>query len=136
MKRLTILYLGGTSACLLFGSLAGAVAQATGDLWQVTPQMTMQGLALPLSPQQVCSAKQWTRAPAAGPDPTCVNNGFAMSGNTASWMVTCKSPPSTGVGQITRSGDSYTGSIKFTTADGEMTINLTGNRIGDCNNPN
>jgi hypothetical protein len=136
MNRLTISYLVATGACLSLGSLAGLAAQATGDLWQITPQMAMQGITLPMPPQQVCSAKQWTRPPAgSGPDPTCMASGFAMSGNTASWRVTCQSPPSTGVGQITRNGNSYTGAIKFTTPDGEMTINLTGNRIGDCNNP-
>jgi hypothetical protein len=122
------------AVCLFLGSLAVIAAQPAGDLWQVTPQMSMQGIALPLPPQQVCAAREWTRPPGgSGPDPSCVNSGFAMSGNTANWSVTCQNPPSTGVGQITRNGNSYTGSIKFMTPDGEMTINLTGNRIGDCN---
>ena len=50
--------------------------------------------------------EQWTQPPAgSGPDPTCVNSNFAMSGtNTATWTITCQNPPSTGTGQITRMG--------------------------------
>jgi hypothetical protein len=125
-----------TAACLFLGSFAVIAAQPAGDLWQVTPQMTMQGIALPMPPQTMCTAREWTRSPvASGPDTSCVNSGFAMSGNTATWKVTCQSPPSTAIGQITRNGNSYTGSIKFTSRDGEMIINLMGNRIGDCDNP-
>jgi hypothetical protein len=42
-----------------------------------------------------------------------------------------------GEGEITRAGDdAYTGSIKFTSDRGNMTIALTGSRLGDCDNPN
>jgi hypothetical protein len=137
MNRRTISLLVATGACLSLGSLAGLAAQATGDLWQITPQMAMQGITLPMPPQQICSAKQWTRPPAgSGPDPTCMASDFMMSGNKATWKIACQSPPSTGVGEITRMGaDSWTGSIKFTSAQGEMTINLAASRSGECNSP-
>ena len=137
MTRTTISYLVAMGACLSLGSFTGLAAQATGDLWQITPQMAMQGITLPMPPQQVCSAKQWTRPPAAsGPDPSCMASDFMVSGDKAAWKITCQSPPSTGVGEITRMGaDRWTGSIKFNSAQGEMTINLTANRTGDCNNP-
>lgn len=39
----------------------------------------------------------------------------------------------TGHGEITRqSPDAYTGSITFESPQGNMTINLGGQRIGDC----
>jgi hypothetical protein len=61
---------------------------------------------------------------------------FMQSGNKAAWKITCQSPPSTGAGEITRMGDSaWTGTIKFTSAQGEMTINLSASRTGECNNP-
>jgi hypothetical protein len=42
----------------------------------------------------------------------------------------------TGKGEITRQGsDAYTGSIKYASEQGNMTINLTGRKIGGCNNP-
>jgi hypothetical protein len=121
----------------LFGSLTVATGQNAGDLWQVTTQMSMVGLPIqmPTQTQQVCAERNWTRPPAgSGPDTSCRNTDFALSGNTATWKVTCQSPPSTGVGQIIRNGaDAYSGSIKFASAQGEMTISLTGRKVGTCN---
>jgi hypothetical protein len=136
MNRRTIPCLFMTAVTLSLGSLAGLAAQATGDLWQVTPQMQMPGMTMPLPPQQVCSAKQWTAPPAGrGLDATCVNSDFAMSGAaTATWKVTCQSPPSTGTGEITRMGaDAWKGTSRYNSAQGEMTINLSATRLGDCN---
>ena len=136
MTRRPISFVLMTVASLSLGSLSGFAAQAAGDLWQVTPQMQMPGMTMPLPPQQVCSAKQWTQPPAGkGPDATCVNSNFSMSGtNTATWTVTCQSPPSTGTGQITRMGaNAWTGTINYNSAQGAMTINLSATRLGDCN---
>jgi hypothetical protein len=42
----------------------------------------------------------------------------------------------TGQGEITYEGtDAYTGTIKYTSSEGNMTINLTGKKIGTCDNP-
>jgi hypothetical protein len=137
MNRRTISYLVGTTACVSLGSLAGVAGQPVGDQWVVTPAMSMQGVSIPMPPQQVCSPQQWTQPPAgSGPDPTCVNSNFAMAGNRATWTVTCQNPPSTGMGEITRMGsDSWTGAINFMSAQGAMTINLSASRTGTCNNP-
>ena len=134
MNRRTISYLVAMGACLSLGSLAGFAAQATGDQWQVTPVMSMQGLNVPMPPQQVCSPTNWTQPPAgSGPDPTCVNSNFAMAGQTATWTITCRNPPSTGTGQITRMGaDAWAGSINFMSAQGAMTINLSATKTGTC----
>ena len=135
MNRQTIAYLVATAACVSLGSLASMAGQATGDQWTVTPSMSMPGMgAIPMPPQQVCSPTNWTQPPAgSGPDPTCVNSNFAMSGNTATWTITCQNPPSTGTGQITRMGPgAWTGAINFMSAQGAMTINLSATRSGSC----
>jgi uncharacterized protein DUF3617 len=134
MNRRTIVYLVGTTACLSLGSLAGFAAQATGDQWTVTPVMAMQGVTFPMPPQQVCSPTNWTQPPAgSGPDPTCVNSNFAMAGQKATWTITCQNPPSTGMGEITRMGaNAWSGSINFSSAQGNMTINLSATRTGAC----
>ena len=137
MNKLSIATIAIAGACVFFGSMTVATGQNAGDLWQVTTQMSMVGLPIqmPTQTQQVCSERNWTRPPAgSGPDTSCRNTDFALSGNTATWKVTCQSPPSTGVGQITRNGaDAYSGSIKFASAQGDMTINLTGRKVGTCN---
>lgn len=138
MNRRPISYVLMTAAALSLGSLSGFAGQAAGDLWQVTPQMQMGTMTMPLPPQQVCSARQWTSPPAGkGPDATCVNSNFAMpSPNTATWTIACQNPPSTGTGEITRMGaDAWKGAINYNSAQGQMTINLSATRVGDCNNP-
>ena len=96
--------------------------------------MAMQGVTFPMPPQQVCSPRDWTQPPAgAGPDPSCVNSNFAMAGQKATWTITCQMPPSTGRGEITRMGaNAWSGSINFSSAQGNMTINLSATRTGDC----
>jgi hypothetical protein len=123
------------AAAFFLGPVGVMAGQATGDLWQVTPQMVMGPMTVPLPPQSVCSPQQWTAPPTGtGPDPTCVNSDFAMSGtSTSTWKITCQSPPSTGTGEITRMGaDAWNGAIKFKSAQGEMTINLSATRTGGC----
>jgi hypothetical protein len=42
----------------------------------------------------------------------------------------------TGTGELVREGtDAFTGSIKFTGPQGNMTINLKGKKVGGCDNP-
>jgi len=117
-----------------------AAAAAQGDLWDVTSQMTMEGVDLPIPPQklQVCSPKQWTRPPAPADERQhCTSSEFKTEGPKATWKVTCAGPPAmTGTGEITRSGgDDYYGAIKFSSEGGNLTIKLTGHRSGPCDNP-
>jgi hypothetical protein len=56
-----------------------------------------------------------------------------MSGGKATWKVKCTNPPMTGEGEVTRNGsDAWTGSIRFTSSDGVMTLKMSGRRVGDC----
>jgi hypothetical protein len=42
----------------------------------------------------------------------------------------------TGTGEIVYSGtDSYTGTIHFVSAEGNMTINLSARKVGTCDHP-
>lgn len=118
--------------------VAGA-SQPKGDLWEVTSQMSMDGMDLPMPAQKlkVCSPKEWTRPPApANEDQKCVNSEFVIDGPKSTWKTTCENPPMTGTGEITRDGDAaYSGAIKFTSNQGNLTIKLDGHRVGDCDNP-
>jgi hypothetical protein len=112
-------------------------AAATGDLWQVTSKMAMEGMpmAMPAQVAKVCAAKTWTQPP-GGLRGKCTRSDFKLEGTKATWTEKCDNPPMTGHGEITRQGaDAYTGSIEFESPQGNMTINLDGQRIGDCDNP-
>jgi hypothetical protein len=128
-----------TAFAFLASPLGFAAGQQAGDLWSVRSQPQIAGMPFPMPAQtsQVCAARQWTAPPAgSGPDPTCVNSDFQLMGTTATWKITCQQPASTGEGSITRMGeDAYTGTIMFAMPQGQMTIALTGERVGGCDNP-
>ena len=121
--------------------LALAPARATdppGIQWETTSQMVMTGL--PFSPPpnklKICTPRVWT-APPPGGDPTCVNTNFQQVGNKVTWTMQCSGQmPMTGTGEITFEGpDKYTGAINATADGMTITINLSGKKLGTCDNP-
>lgn len=115
-----------------------AAANTSGDLWETTSQMSMEGMpmAMPMQTHKVCAPKEW-KEPPGGMDERqkCQNSDFKRTGPKATWKVHCVGPPEmTGVGEITRNGaNAYTGAIKFTSSEGGMTMKLNGKRLGACN---
>jgi len=111
--------------------------KATGDLWEVTSQMSMEGMpmAMPAQTHKVCAPKEW-KEPPPGMDERqkCQVSDFKSEGPKVSWKARCAGPPEmTGVGEITRSSaDAYTGLIKFAVSEGSMKVTLTGRRVGPC----
>jgi hypothetical protein len=114
---------------------------APGDLWEITSQMSMEGMpiALPANKVKVCAAKEWKEPPgSADPRMKCTNSDFRMDGaGKATWKVTCAGPPAmTGEGELTRDGaDAWSGTIKFAASEGSMNLKLDGRRLGDCEKP-
>ncbi len=94
-------------------------------------------MEMPAQTTKVCAAKVWTKPPAGdNPQQKCTRTDYAITGNKVTWTESCESPPMTGTGEITRQGDdAYTGSIKYVSEQGNMTIKLTGRKIGGCDNP-
>jgi len=117
-----------------------AATADSGDLWSVTTQMSMEGMpmALPAQTIKVCAAKDWTEPPGGADERhKCTNSAFDLDGPKATWKVTCAGPPAMdGDGEIVRDGDdAYSGAIKFTSSEGNMTVKISGKRLGGCNAP-
>lgn len=112
---------------------------ATGDLWEVTSRMSMEGMPMqmPAQKMKVCAAHEWTKPPAGdNPRQKCTRSDYHTEGNKVTWTERCEAPTMTGTGEITRDGDdAYTGVIKYASEQGNMTINLAGHKIGTCDNP-
>lgn len=128
-------------ALFLLGSLPSLATEPPGNLWQVTTQMEMEGLPMkmPVQTLKMCAAKATQEPPGAANDERgCTNSDMHRVGNKVTWKSSCTGPPAmTGKGEITYEGtDAYTGTIKYISDDGNMTINLTGRKIGGCDNPN
>jgi hypothetical protein len=119
----------------LAGTLAGAQG-VKGDLWETTSQMSMEGvpMQMPANTMKVCSAKEWKQPPSG--QKNCKSSGMKTEGNKVTWDVQCTGPTMTGHGEIIReSADAYNGTIKFTSDQGNMTVKLTGRKVGECDNP-
>jgi hypothetical protein len=120
-------------------STPSSTAGNAGDLWNTTSQMSMEGMpmSMPAHSMKVCARHDAAQPPmASNPDQKCENTNFQRSASTVTWTTSCKNPQMTGEGQITYdSPDSYSGTIKFTSEGGAMTIKLTGKKIGTCDKP-
>jgi hypothetical protein len=80
-----------------------------GNLWKTTSQMTMQGMEMPANTVELCTAEDWNEPPPPPPDQACT--------------------------QTFETPDSYTGTITFTAQGMTMTVQLQGEKIGECDNP-
>jgi hypothetical protein len=121
----------------ILASAAGA--DAPGVLWKTTSQMVMPGV--PFSPPpnttQLCTAAEWTQPPPPPPGQSCTVSNFQRAGNKVSWDTQCTGEMEmSGHGEITfTSEDAYTGAIEFTAEGMTVTVNLTGEKVGECDNP-
>jgi hypothetical protein len=119
---------------------AGAVAdEHPGNLWKTTSQTVIANM--PFSPppntMQLCTAREWTQPPPPPPGQTCTTSNFQRTADKVTWDTQCTGEMEmTGHGEITfTSPDAYTGAIEMTAQGMTVTINLTGEKIGECDNP-
>lgn len=95
-------------------------------------------MPMPPQTQKVCAAKNWTRPPVASSrDQNCTTSDFAIAGQRVTWTSVCTGQMTmTGKGEITRQGaDTYSGTVKYTFAEGAMTVTISGKKVGECDNP-
>jgi hypothetical protein len=138
---MTLSSLGRPLAATLLILLVAVSARADdppGVLWETTSQMVMEGMPMSMPPRtlKVCTAREWTKPPPGG-DQSCESTDFQRDGNKATWTMQCTGEmPMTGTGEITfESDDSYTGAITATAEGMNMTIRLSGKKIGTCDKP-
>ena len=136
----TIVLASLTTALLLAAApapVAAADATVPGDRWEITSQMSMEGMpmAMPANKVKVCTPKQWTEPPAAGEDRMrCTNSDFKVEGPKVTWTSSCAGPPAmTGTGEITRESDAaWSGKITYSSSEGSMIMNISGRKLEDC----
>jgi hypothetical protein len=116
-----------------------AHADAPGVLWQSTSQMVMQGM--PFSPppntMKICAAKNSNQPPPPPPGQNCTVSNVKRDGDTVTWDSQCTGEMNmSGQGKMTYTGtDAYTGEIKYTADGVNMTVKLSGKKIGECDKP-
>jgi hypothetical protein len=121
-------------------TVAPARAEAPGNLWKSTSQTVIPGM--PFSPppttMQLCTAKEWTQPPPPPEGQSCTVSNFQREGDSkVSWDTQCTGEMEmTGHGEVTFEGeDSYTGTITMSAEGMNITVNLSGTKIGECDNP-
>jgi hypothetical protein len=121
------------------GSTGTRGQESKGDLWETTSQMVMEGLPFkpPPSTVRTCTFRQWKEPPGSSDKSrNCKNLNMRTTGNKVTWDVQCTGPTMTGTGELVREGmDAYTGALNLKSADGAMTIQLKGKKVGGCDNP-
>jgi hypothetical protein len=117
---------------------AATADERPGNLWETTSQMSMPGMpAMRPQTMKVCTAKESRQPPPPPPGQTCTQTNVQQDGNKVTWTVACTGDMDmTGEGEVTyESDDSFTGKILFNAGGMTMTVNLTGTKIDECDNP-
>ncbi len=126
----------GTCLCFAASSKSAVSTGKTGDLWDVTSEISMEGMPVKMPSQKntVCASKNWKEPPGAqNPHQQCQISDLKSVGSKTTWKMQCSSSTMTGDGEITRtSRDAYSGAIKMSSADGTVTIKLSGQKVGEC----
>lgn len=114
--------------------------------WEITTQMQMPNMPVQMPEMKItqCVTPEQAKDPAntlpRGPQPgrgtrkdDCKVADYKLSGNKATWTMMCTTPDKiTSTGEMTFADDSYAGSMKMVMAQGEMTMKVSGKRVGDC----
>ena len=106
--------------------------------WQVKMQMEMPGVAFKMPPitTEVCLTEEDladpNRAVPKDQKSSCKVGDYKVDGNTVTWTVDCPKEKTRGTGEITYSGDSYTGTMKMTVGEQEMSTKYSGKWLGEC----
>jgi hypothetical protein len=110
--------------------------------WEIRAQMEIPGMPTKMPEMQLtqCVTAEQSKnpttllSPSGNPgDPSCKVTDYKADGNTITWKMSCAAPQTmTGDGRMVVSGDTYTGTLNMTTAQGAMAIKSTGKRTGDC----
>ncbi len=124
------------AGCAALALAAGAQAQGSDELWEVSTQMNMAGLPPGMggSTQRVCRDKDPKKEPASRKDMEgCKVTDMKESGNRFTMTMTC--PQGTMVIDQTYNSarTEYKGTMKMKSREGDMTMNMSGRKVGSCN---
>ncbi len=138
MRTITVVFV----AVSLATSIGLAQTPMRAGLWEVSTEMQMPGMTMPpMKARQCVTAADLQRDPTSGlprgaqngASDSCKVSDFKTVGARVTWTLTCTSPQAmTAQGDLTFSGDTYTGTIKMAMQSATMTMKTSGSRVGDC----
>ena len=130
---------------LLVGATAVAQSPIRPGRWEVVMQMDMPNMPVKMPEMKTtqCVTPEQAKDPASalptgpqagrGGKSDCKVSDYKVSGQTVTWTMACTMPqPITSTGEMTFTDDSYAGTMKMNTAQGDMNMKVAGKRLGDC----
>ena len=119
------------AACLAIATAAGA---AEGDLWEVTTQMNMAGLPPGMGggTRQVCTEKGDAKKAMQREDSKCKVTDLKETGTRIQMTMQCPEGTATMDTTFNAARTEYKSTMKMTSKQGDMTMNMQGRRIGSC----
>jgi hypothetical protein len=125
-----------------FASYAEAQAPMRPGRWEVTMQMQMPNMPMQMPPvkSEQCVTQAQIDGPAKGlpsGSPTnpndCKVSDYKTLANTITWKVACSgAQPMSGTGEMRFANDTYEGTMTMTMEQQQMTMKMSGKRLGDC----
>ncbi len=136
-------------SCVVLVVLVGATVVAQSPIrpgrWEVVMQMDMPNMPVKMPEMKTtqCVTPEQAKDPASalpsgpqagrGGKSDCKVSDYKVSGQTVTWKMACTMPqPITSTGEMTFTDDSYAGTMKMNTAQGDMNMKVAGTRLGDC----
>jgi hypothetical protein len=114
--------------------LAPAAYAASGEQWEYTMTLEGPGMSMPMGIAKVCIASSVALKPPLRDD--CKLVDYKVSGSKATYKAACTVPgPSTMIGEMTRTGDVVSGTLRMTQGGNETVIKQVGRKLGACANP-
>jgi len=116
-----------------------AQGQQTGELWEMTSQMSMPGMPagmVPAQTSQVCQGQNFDRTPGQERDRSkCTISNMKQSPTRITYDIKCEgNPPTTGSAdyQFEANRTRMKGTMRMVTKEGEMTMQMSGRKVGAC----
>lgn len=134
-------YAVATIAILALGVTAQAADQPHPQKpgkWQMKFQMEMPNMPVTIPPitTEICLTEEDLKDPQKSvpndPKSKCTVSDVKIDGKTVTWNIDCPKQNMKGNGEVTYGDDKYTGWLKMTVNDQEMTTKYSGKWLGTC----
>jgi hypothetical protein len=132
-----------TTLVMLFSTISISFADSVPNMqegrWEITTEMEMPGMPMKMPPMThtQCLTKEDLVPQSSQSGDECKITNVEVSGDTVTWVMQCKGQggETKGNGEMIYSGTSFKGTIKMIMVQSnmQMTSNIKGSRIGNCN---
>jgi Protein of unknown function (DUF3617) len=127
--------LGGAFLAACLASLIGTAGAAGNDeLWEVSTQMNMAGLPAGMGARtsQVCTEKGDPKKAMTQGNDKCKVTDLKQTGNSVHMAMSCPEGDMVVDTTYNAARTEYKGTMKMTSKQGDMTMNMQGRKIGTC----